>query len=75
MDVCTDISRETYKERRTRRRRNNPGQLNLCNELEANYNSIKFVLLAKRYVNCLNHLCCFSQSHIDERFSNFATEV
>ena len=34
-----------------------PGQLNLCNELEAK--SIKFVLLATRYVNCLNYLCCF----------------
>ena len=28
-----------------------PGQLNLCNELEAK--SIKFVLLTTRYVNCL----------------------
>ena len=28
-----------------------------------------------RYVNCLNYLCCFSRSHIDEQFSNFATEV
>ena len=24
---------------------------------------------------CLNYLCCFSRSHIDEQFSNFATEV
>ena len=70
MDVCTDVSRETNKERR---RRNKPGQLNCCNELEAK--SIRFVLLATRYVECLNYLCCFSQSHINEQFSNFATEV
>ena len=50
-----------------------PGQLNLCSELEAKL--IKFLLLAMRYVNCLNFLCCFSWSHIDEQFSNFATEV
>ena len=54
-------------------RRLRPGQLNLCNELEAK--SIKFLLLTTRYVNCLNYLCCFSWSHIDEQFSNFATEV
>ena len=37
--------------------------------------SIKFVVLTRRYVNCLNYLCCFSRSHINEQFSNFATEV
>ena len=43
-----------------RRLRPRSGQLNLCNEVEAK--SIKFVLLATRYVNCLNYLCCFSRS-------------
>ena len=76
-------SAQTFKERR--RKRNN-NKLNrvwtttasqvswiFANKLEAK--SIKFVLLTTRYVNCLNYLCCFSRSHIDEQFSNFATEV
>ena len=51
-----------------------PGQLNLCNELEAK--SIKFVLRATRYVLKLSYyLYCFSRSDMDEQFSNFATEV
>ena len=36
-------------------------------QLEAK--SIKFVLLTTWYVNCLNYLCCFSRSHIDEQYS------
>ena len=45
------------------------GQLNLCNELEDK--SLKFVTLAMRYVSCLNYLCCFSRSHIDEQFLSY----
>ena len=81
MDVCTDMSdrgRQIKKEEEEEEEKEInclSGQLNLCNELEAK--SMKFVLLATRirYVSCLNYLCCFSRSHIDERFSNFATEV
>ena len=91
MDVCTDMSdrgRQIKKEEEEEEEKEITilaqsclnddclsGQLNLCNELEAK--SMKFVLLATRirYVSCLNYLCCFSRSHIDERFSNFATEV
>ena len=69
----TWASAQTHKERR--RKRNNKlnrvwtttasqGQLNLCNELAAK--SIKFVLLTTRFVNCLNYLCCFSPSYINE---------
>ena len=82
MGVCsTDIKRKKEEEEEITNKLNRvylngncvPGQLNVCNELEDK--SIKFVLLRTRYAKCLNYLCCFSRSHIDEQFSNFATEV